>query len=129
MNRLLVLVASFLLSAPAMAQEPEWRSATERDVLLRPWAFEPNPIRLQAGEPVKLRFVNQGQSTHSVSAGEFFGSSKVRSGAEDLADGHFRLGPGERRTIALVPAPGRYRVRSGNIIQRLLGMSAVIIVE
>ena len=33
------------------------------------------------------------------------------------------------RTIALVPAQGRYRVRSGNIIHRLLGMSAVIIVE
>ncbi len=130
MRRLLLLLSLFFLAAPAAAQEPEWRSAAEYDVLLRPWAYEPNPIRLEAGRPVRLRFVNQGQATHSFSAREFFRAARVRSGdSDDLADGHFRLGPGERRTIALVPAPGRYRVRSANIIQRLLGMSAEIIVE
>ncbi len=129
MRRLLLLFSAFLLCAPALAQEPEWRAASEYDVLLRPWAYEPNPIRLEAGRPVKLRFVNQGQSTHSFSAREFFRAARIRSGGNDLVDGQFRLAPGERRTIALVPAPGRYRVRSGNIVQRLLGMSAVIIVE
>ena len=129
MRGLLLLFCAFFLSAPTLAQEPEWRAASEYDVLLRPWAYEPNPIRLEAGRPVKLRFVNQGQSTHSFSAREFFRAARIRSGDNDLADGHFRLAPGERRTIALVPAPGRYRVRSSNIVQRLLGMSAVIIVE
>ena len=130
MRRLLLLICAFLLATPALAQEPEWRAAPEYDVLLRPWAFEPNPIRLEAGRAVKLRFVNQGQATHSFSAGNFFRRAQVRSGdSEELSDGSLRLAPGERRTIALVPAPGRYRVRSGNIIQRLLGMSAVIIVE
>ncbi len=128
MRRLLLLLCAFFLATPALAQEPEWRAAPEFDVLLRPWAFEPNPIRLQAGRPVKLRFVNQGQSTHSFAAREFFRSARVRSGDLD-GRGDFRLARGERKTIALVPAPGRYRVRSGNIIQRLLGMSAVIIVE
>ncbi|HET9427789.1 MAG TPA: cupredoxin domain-containing protein [Allosphingosinicella sp.] len=130
MRRLLLILCAFLLGTPALAQEPEWRTAPEYDVLLRPWAFEPNPIRLEAGRAVKLRFVNQGQATHSFSAGNFFRNARVRSG--DIAivgDGSLRLAPGERRTIALVPAPGRYRVRSGNIIHRLLGMSAVIIVE
>ena len=79
---------------------------------------------------MKLRFVNQGQATHSFSADNFFSRARVRSGdSEIVGDGSLRLAPGERRTIALVPAPGRYRVRSGNIIHRLLGMSAVIIVE
>jgi plastocyanin len=129
MRRLLLLL-SILLAAPVAAQEPEWRAAAEYDVLLRPWAYEPNPIRLEAGRQVRLRFVNQGQSTHSFSAREFFRASRVRSGdSEGLADGHFNLRPGERRTVALVPAPGRYRVRSSNIIQRLMGMSAEIIVE
>jgi plastocyanin len=130
MRRLLLILSALFLATPALAQEPEWRAASEYDVLLRPWAYEPNPIRLEAGRPVKLRFVNQGQATHSFAAREFFRAARVRSGDRDVvADGHFRLAPGERRTIALVPAPGRYRVRSGNIIQRLLGMSAVIIVE
>ncbi|HWT13289.1 MAG TPA: cupredoxin domain-containing protein [Allosphingosinicella sp.] len=128
--RLLLLLLAFLVAAPAAAQEPQWRTAPEYDVLLRPYAFEPDPIRLRAGQPVKLRFVNQGQATFSFSAGDFFRSARIRSRDSDLAgDGHIRLAPGERRTIALVPAAGRYRARSGNLIHRLLGMSVRIIVE
>ena len=52
------------LAAPAAAQRaPEWRTAPEADVLLRPFAYEPRIIRLRAGEPVKLRFVNEGRAT------------------------------------------------------------------
>ena len=121
---------ALLLAAPAAAQEPEWRTAREYEVLLSPFAFAPDPIRLEAGRPVRLRFLNQGQATFSFSADDFFRSARVRSGdAEAVADGHIRLAPGEARTIALVPAPGRYRARSGNWIHRLLGMSARIIVE
>ena len=128
--RLRLLIAAFLLAAPAAGQEPEWRIAPEYDVLLRPFDYEPETIRLEAGRPVKLRFVNQGQATFSFSAPDFFRSARLRAGDSELAgDGHFRLAPGERRTIALVPAPGRYRARSGNLIHRLLGMTATIIVE
>ena len=129
MRRLFLLVA-LLAASPAAAQEPEWRTAREYEVLLRPWAFEPAPIRLEAGRPVRLRFLNQGQATFSFSADDFFRSARVRSGdAEAVSDGHIRLAPGEARTIALVPAAGRYRARSGNLIHRLLGMSVRIIVE
>lgn len=128
--RLLLVLCALLLAAPTAAREPEWRTAPEYDVLLRPWAFEPDPIRLPAGRPVKLRFVNQGQATFSFSAGSFFRAAQVRSGdSEAVDDGSIRLRPGERRTIALVPAPGRYRARSGNLLHRLLGMSVTIIVE
>ena len=128
--RLLLLLSAFLIGAPAFAQEPEWRTAPEYDVLLRPFAYEPQVIRLPAGRPVRLRFVNQGQATHSFSAAEFFRASRVRSRDSDgLDDGSFRLEPGERRTIALVPRPGRYRVRSANLIHRLLGMHGEIVVE
>ena len=128
--RWMFLFLALLLAAPAAAQEPEWRTAPEYDVLLRPYAYEPQTIRLAAGRPVKLRFVNQGQATFSFSAGDFFRAARVRSGdAEAVGDGQIRLAPGERRTIALVPAPGRYRARSGNLMHRLLGMSARIIVE
>ena len=128
--RLLLLLSALLLGTPALAQEPEWRTAPERDVLLRPFAYEPQVIRLEAGRPVKLRFVNQGQATHSFSASEFFRASRIRSrDSGRLRDGSLVLEPGERQTIALVPRPGRYRVRSNNIIHRLLGMHGEIIVE
>jgi hypothetical protein len=128
--RLLLLLCALLLAAPAAAQEPEWRTAPEYDVLLRPWAFDPNPLRLRANRPVKLRFVNQGQATFSFSARDFFRSARLRSRDSDVVrGGQIELAPGERRTIALVPAPGRYRARSGNLIHRLLGMRTRIIVE
>ena len=99
-------------------------------MLLRPFAYEPQVIRLRAGEPVRLRFVNQGKATHSFSAAAFFRSSRIRArDSEGLDDGAFLLEPGERRTIALVPTAGRYRMRSRNIIHRLLGMHGEIVVE
>jgi hypothetical protein len=127
-RRLLALL--LLITAPAFAQEPEWRTAPEHDVLLVPFDVEPDPIRLEAGRPVRLHFVNQGQATLSFSARDFFARARIRPGDErSLSDGRLRLAPGERRVIALVPAPGRYRARSANIIHRLLGMTTTIIVE
>ena len=128
--RLLLAILAFILAAPAAAQQPEWRTAREYDVLMRPFGYEPSPIRLAAGRPVKLHFLNQGQASFSFSAPDFFRAARIRAGdAEAVADGHLRLAPGEERTIALIPARGHYRARSGNLIHRLLGMSASIVVE
>jgi hypothetical protein len=119
-----------LLAGPGAAQQPEWRAAGEYDVLLRPYAYEPGPIRLAAGRPIKLRFLNPGRATYSFAADEFFRAARIRPGDSELVpDGQVRLGPGEQRVIALVPAPGRYRARSSNLLHRLLGMSTEIIVE
>lgn len=130
MRRFLPLLA-LLAAAPAAAQhQPEWRTAPEHDVLLRAWAIEPDVIRLEAGRPVRLRFVNQGDATHSFSAAAFFRSARLRPRDRDVAArGGIRLAPGERRTIALVPARGRYDAGSRNLTQWLLGMRGEILVE
>lgn len=130
--RLVTLVlAGLILAAPASAQrEPEWRAAPEADIILHPFEYEPRLIRLEAGRPVRLRFVNNGRASLSFSAPGFFRAARVRrSDAASLAGGRLRLAPGERRTIALVPAPGRYRARSANLLHRLRGMNALIVVE
>ena len=134
MRRLLLLSAASLLlaplAAPSAAQEPEWRQSADFDVLLEPFDIEPSPLRLAAGRPVRLRFVKSGQRSLSFSAPGFFRAAHIRSGGgDDLADGRFRLRPGERRTIVLVPAAGRYSMRSANFFQRLMGMSGRIVVE
>jgi hypothetical protein len=49
--------------------------------------------------------------------------------ASAVADGNITVGSGETREILLVPAPGRYTVRSGNFLYRILGMRAEIVVE
>ncbi|WP_129792280.1 cupredoxin domain-containing protein [Sphingosinicella sp. CPCC 101087] len=128
--RPVLLLLALLLAGPAAAQQPEWRAAREYEVLMRPFAFEPKTIRLEAGRPVRLRFLNQGQATYSFSAGDFFRAAHVRArDAELIADGHLQVAPGEQKVIALVPAAGRYRARSGNFLHRLLGMSAEIVVQ
>ena len=124
-------LAGLLLAAPAFAQrEPEWRAAPEADIILHPFEYEPRLIRLEAGRPVRLHFVNNGRASLSFSAPAFFRAARVRRrDAGFVAGGRLRLAPGERRTVALVPAPGRYRARSANLTHRLRGMSARIVVE
>lgn len=133
MHRSLLLLSVLLLAAPhatVAAQEPEWRQSAEYDVLLEPFAYEPKILRLEAGRPVRLRFVNSGQTTLTFSAPGFFRAARVRGGDEEaLRRGTLRLEPGERRTIVLVPAAGRYRMRSANLLHRLLGMTGRIVVE
>jgi len=127
---LLVLVLAAPAAVATAQQQPEWRQSAEYDVLLRPFAYEPRVIRLDAGRPVRLRFVNSGQAPLTFRAPEFFRRSQVRAGDADLvAAGSLSLAPGERRTIVLVPQAGRYRVRSANLMHRLLGMSGEIVVE
>ena len=123
-----LLLAPLLLAAAQPA--PEWRTAPEAQILLRPFAYEPRLIRLRAGQPVKLHFVNEGRATLGFSAPGFFAAARIRPGDRGLVrGGGFRLSPGERITVALVPAPGRYRARARNLTHRVLGMSALIVVE
>jgi plastocyanin len=135
MRPLLPVLAALLLAlppaAPAGAQpQPEWLRHADYDVLLEPFDFRPSEIRLEAGRPVALRFVNSGQRSLSFSAPGFFRAARIRSGDDEaIRDGTIELAAGERRTIYLVPAAGRYRMRSANLLHRLLGMSGRIVVE
>jgi FtsP/CotA-like multicopper oxidase with cupredoxin domain len=129
--RILLPLIALLFAAPALAQrEPEWRAAQEYDVLLRPWAYEPRLIRLPAGLPVRLHFVNQSRATMAFSAPRFFRAARLRPRDADVVRrGGLRLAPGERRYVDLVAQPGRYRAHSANLVHRALGMNAEILVE
>ena len=131
MRLILLATTAFMLAAPATEQrEPEWRTAVEQDILLHPFRYEPREIRLQAGRPVLLQFVNNGQANLSFRAPRFFAAAQVRRGDRHrLQNGGFRLAPGARLRISLVPARGHYAVWSGYFIQRLRGMTARIVVE
>lgn len=131
MRFILLAFAALLIAAPASAQrQPEWRTAIETDVLLHPFRYEPRTLRLEAGRPVLLRFVNNGRAWLSFRAPRFFGSALIRrSDRRHVQGGGFRLAPGERLSIALVPARGHYPVHSGYLLHRLRGMTARIVVE
>jgi len=131
MRLALLSFIAFMLAAPAGQQrEPEWRTAIEADILLHPFRYEPSEIRLQAGRPVLLRFVNNGQANLSFRAPRFFAAAQVRrSDRYRIQNGGFRLAPGGQTSIALIPAPGEYGAHSGYLLHRLRGMTARIIVE
>lgn len=104
--------------------------ASEYDVQLSTYAIQPRDIRLKAGEPVRLRFVNNSNQRLIFSAGGFFRSARMRRRDSALVKGGaLRVPPLSTRTIVLVPRPGRYRAQGGNLFHRVLGMSGRIIVE
>lgn len=104
--------------------------APEYDVLLTTYDIQPGEIRLKAGEPVRLRFVNNSNQGLTFSAGSFFRNARLRRRDSALVrGGSIAVPPLSTRTVVLVPKPGRYRATGANFLHRLLGMSGRIIVE
>lgn len=124
----LFLPLILLLASPAAAQD--WRMAPEYDVQLSTYDIQPGEIRLKAGEPVRLRFVNNSNQGLTFSAGGFFRDSRVRRRDSALVKGgSLTVPPLSTRTVVLVPRAGRYKATGANFLHRLLGMSGRIIVE
>lgn len=129
MHRLCLLASLSLIAAPSAAQV-DWRQARAVDVLLSNLDIQPETIRLNAGEPVRLRFVNNSHIPHSFSAGGFFKAGQYRNRDKAaVGGGSVEVGPGDTREVVLVPARGRYSARCSNLFHRIMGMSATIIVE
>jgi plastocyanin len=124
-----LLLPLVLFSAPA-ASAPDWRQAREYDVLLSSFDIQPKAIRLKAGQPVRLRLINNSSEAHSFSAGSFFAAGQVRPRERGLVSGGtVQVRAGETREILLVPAAGRYSARCANLFHKIMGMSARIVVE
>ena len=119
-----------LLGMPAAAPAQDWRMAPEFDVQLSTYDIQPGEIRLKAGEPVRLRFVNNSNKGLKFSAGDFFRAAQMRRrDARLVRGGAVEVPPLSTRTVVLVPRPGRYRAGSRNRLHRLRGMTARIVVE
>lgn len=127
--RVFAVLACLAFAAPAAAQ-PEWRQAREYEVLLSSFDIQPDPIRLKAGEPLRLRLTNNSTIAHSFNSEAFFRKADVRPRERELTKrGRIEVPAGGSREILLVPAAGRYSARCGNLYHRLVGMRADIIVE
>ncbi|HEX2764021.1 MAG TPA: hypothetical protein VHM92_09320 [Allosphingosinicella sp.] len=124
-----LLPLALLFAMPAAAQT-DWRTAPEYDVRLSTYDIEPGELRLKAGEPVRLRFVNGSNQQLTFSADGFFRSAELRRRDAGLVKGgSVEVPPLSTRTIVLVPKAGRYAMRGANLLHRLLGMSGRIVVE
>jgi plastocyanin len=114
------LFAALLIGLPLQGAVAEPRADVE--IVLANFSFTPTTLRLKAGQPVTLHFVNRGSGGHNFAAPEFFaGVASVRGGKVELAKG-------ERRDVTLTPRAGTYQVRCTHFLHSGFGMKGTIIV-
>lgn len=114
-----VLSAAFLSAAAAQAPAIQ-------TIDVRSFAFTPTPIRLAAGKPVTLSFVNASGSSHDFTAKEFFASSKITAGA--APEGEIELKGHESKSITLIPRAGTYNAHCSHFMHAAMGMHTQIVV-
>ena len=119
--------AAAALAFLSLGASPAIDRAPVRVIYLQGYAFEPSPIRLPAGRPVTLQFVNRAGKSHDFTARKFFRSARILSG--QVGDGEIDLGPRQSARVTLIPAAGRYPVHCGRTFHKALGMRAEIVVQ
>ncbi len=125
-----LLLLSLLFAAPAAAAQTDWSRAQVVEVRLASFDYDPNAIRLRAGQPVVLRLVNESGRGHDFSAPQFFALAAVNPGDRArIRRGSVEVPKRETREIRLVPERGRYRLRCTHAFHSTLGMRGEILVE
>ena len=124
--RALLLLPLLVAAIPAGAQT-DWSRVPRVDVRLSSFDYDPDTIRLRAGQPVVLRLVNSGSGGHNFSAPSFFAAARDVAGP--VAGGAVEVGGRRTVEVRLVPAAGRYRLRCTHTFHTALGMRGTIIVE
>jgi plastocyanin len=118
------LAAALLVGSlsPAAAQAPA-------QFVVQVWSFgfAPSPIRLAAGKPVTIAFVNRSGSSHDFTAPGFFQHARIVAGA--APDGEVDLKPHQTQTITLVPSAGTFHAHCSHFLHKQMGMSDVIVVS
>jgi uncharacterized cupredoxin-like copper-binding protein len=124
------LFLALLAIGPAATAAPEWRQATDVELRLANFAIDPGTIHLKAGQPVRLRLINNGQGSYTLNARGFFTAATVRQrDANAVTTGSISVPSGQTREIVLAPARGSYRVYSTNLFYRIFGMRGQIEVD
>ena len=121
-----VVAAAFLSLAVAgsASAQPTPPSVT---IAVRSFGFTPQPIRLRAGQPVTLTFVNQSGSGHDFTAGAFFAAATITAGA--APGGEIELRGHETKSITLVPRAGVYPAHCSHFMHSMFGMRDTIVVN
>ena len=127
MNLLRVTALAALTMTQTQAPAQTRVQPAARTILVWSFGFSPSPIRLAAGQPVTLTFVNRSGVSHDFSAERFFASARITSG--EARDGEVELGPHETATVTLIPRAGTYPAHCSHFLHKQMGMSASIVVD
>lgn len=116
-----IAALSLTLCAPAHAQP------AAQTIVVWSYGFSPQPLRLVAGQPVTLTFVNRSGSGHDFTALQFFASSTITAGA--APGGEIDLRGHETKSVTLVPRAGTYTAHCGHFLHKQMGMHDQIVVN
>jgi plastocyanin len=123
------MLASRFAAAAALsllAGTPADSQPAAQTVILYSHGYAPSVIQLRAGRPVTLTFVNRSGKGHDFTAPSFFATSRILSGRVNA--GEVETGPGQSRTVRLIPRAGRYQVHCSHFFHKQLGMRGTIVV-
>ena len=89
--------------------------------------FQPSPIYLAGGVPVRLMFINRAGKTHDFTAPAFFRSARILAG--NPGGGRLKLKASGATVIDLIPRRGTYAVHCSQFMHAPLGMRTRIVVN
>jgi uncharacterized cupredoxin-like copper-binding protein len=115
---ILALPASSVTAQPAMPTV---------NITLASHYYQPNPIYLASGVPVRLILTNRSGKSHDFKSPAFFRSARILKGS--APGGMVELEKGRGTVIVLIPARGRYKVHCSEPFHTMLGMTGRIIVS
>ena len=128
MRPTLLLAAALLAAGPAAAPPAAAQpTAPVHTVTLYSHGYAPAVLRLAAGQPVTLLFVNRAGKSHDFTARRFFHSAQLLSGR--VYGGEVNLRGGQSARVTLIPKAGRYPVHCGYPFHKMLGMHGTIVVQ
>jgi uncharacterized cupredoxin-like copper-binding protein len=116
--------ATLTLPASGVTARPARPTVT---ITLGSHFYQPNPIYLAGGVPVRLIFQNRAGKTHDFKSPAFFRSSRILSGS--VPRGEIELRGGRGTIVELIPRRGTYRVHCTQPFHTVLGMTGRIIVS
>lgn len=118
---------SILAASPAATQPTAQATPQQVTITIYSFGFAPSPIRLAAGRPVTLTFVNRSGSSHDFTAPGFFAASAITAGT--APNGEVELAGHETKSITLTPHAGTFHAHCSHFMHAMFGMKDLIIVN
>ena len=128
---LLFLVLALSMAPLTARSQPSTNPAAPEEIIveLSSFAYNPDPLQLHAGVPVRLKFVNNSHGGHDFAAPAFFSASTFPPGVTPPLHGSVDLAGGETEELTLTPrVPGTYPVRCTHFLHAWFGMTGTVVV-
>jgi len=133
-NRLIAITAAAMLPLFSLQGAAAYTLAAQParvEIALANFSFTPSTIKLVAGKPVTLHFVNRGSGGHDFTAKKFFAAAQMDAATRKQVGkkGRIDLARGQSMDITLTPKAGVYKVKCAHFLHASFGMKGSVTVR